>query len=73
MGSLLGQVKDLCGIVNIVETALWAPLKIRTALIAILVGIAYYLGAKIGLTLRSPPDYIATFWPSNAIILATFI
>jgi len=48
-------------------------MKSRTALIAALVGTAYYFGAKLGLVLSTPPDYIATFWPPNTVILAALI
>ena len=58
------------GIVNIMKTAL---MEIRTALIAVLVGVAFYFGAKLGLVLSTPPDHIATFWPPNTIILAALL
>ena len=55
------------------ETTILASSKTRTALNAVLVGVAYYFGAKLGLTLSTPPDYIATFWPPNTVILAALL
>ncbi len=46
---------------------------IRTVLIAILIGIAFYFSAKIGLALSFKPDYVAVFWPPNTIILTALV
>ncbi|MBW1791547.1 MAG: PAS domain S-box protein [Deltaproteobacteria bacterium] len=39
---------------GVMKTIISAPSKIRTALIAILVGVAFYFGAKLGLALSTP-------------------
>lgn len=45
-------------------------MKTRAVMIALIVGIAFYFVAKIWLALANSPDYIATFWQSNTVILA---
>ncbi|MBU1649423.1 MAG: PAS domain S-box protein [Proteobacteria bacterium] len=50
-----------------------ASSKNRTVLSAVLVGISFYLGARLGLTLSMPPDYIATLWPANAVVIAVLL
>jgi integral membrane sensor domain MASE1 len=55
------------------ELALETSSKRRTVLLAVLVGVAFYFGAKVGHALSTPPDDIATFWPPNAIILAALL
>jgi len=47
--------------------------KDRTWFVAILVGTFFFLGAKLGLALSTPPDYIATFWPPNTFVLAALL
>ncbi len=47
--------------------------KDRTWFVAILVGTFFFLGAKLGLALSTPPDYIATFWPPNTVVLAALL
>ena len=42
----------------------------RTAVAAVLVGVAYYVGARIGLALTFEPHPISPLWPPNAILLA---
>lgn len=42
-------------------------------MIAVLVGVTVYFGAKLGRILSTPPDYIATFWLPNAVILAALL
>lgn len=37
------------------------------------VGVAYYLGAILGTSLSFEPDYIAAFWPPNAVVLAALL
>src|SRR5688572_33504917 len=37
---------------------------------AVLVGIAYYIGAIVGFALTLPTYSISTLWPPNAILLA---
>jgi len=40
---------------------------------AVLVGVAYYLGARIGLALTFEPHPISPLWPPNAILLAALL
>lgn len=40
---------------------------------ALLVGIAYYLGTRLGFTLTPSGQPNSTFWPPNAILLAAFL
>lgn len=47
-----------------------ARLRVETLVVAGLVCIAYYLGAKIGLALTFQPNPISTLWPPNSILLA---
>lgn len=47
--------------------------RYRYALSALLVGVCYYLGAKVGLLLTFKPDHIAAFWPPNAILLSALL
>ena len=44
--------------------------SIRTIQVALLVSLAYYVGAKIGVGLTLQPHPISTLWPPNAILLA---
>jgi PAS domain S-box-containing protein len=44
--------------------------RLRTDIrVALLVGIAYYVGARIGFALVMMPTPISTFWPPNAVLL----
>ncbi|MCI0663782.1 MAG: MASE1 domain-containing protein, partial [Acidobacteria bacterium] len=43
---------------------------IRTAGYALIVFLAYYLGAKVGFALTFKPHPVSTLWPPNAILLA---
>jgi integral membrane sensor domain MASE1 len=45
----------------------------RTALLALLVAISYYVGSQIGFLFTPTQTPIATFWPPNAILLAAFL
>lgn len=45
----------------------------RTAVAALLVAIAYYVGAKVGFALTFYPHPISTLWPPNAILLAALL
>ena len=45
----------------------------RVAATAVLVGVAYYVGAKIGLVLRFPPAMSSVVWPPNSILTATLL
>jgi len=40
---------------------------------ALLVGISYYLGTRIGFALTPRDEPIATFWPPNAVLLAALL
>src|SRR5579864_84592 len=40
---------------------------------AVLVGIAYYIGTRIGFALTPTGQPNSTFWPPNAILLAAFL
>lgn len=40
---------------------------------AALVGVAYYLGARLGVTQTVTPEGIAILWPPNAILLAAYL
>ncbi|HKO63343.1 MAG TPA: hypothetical protein VJV03_19420, partial [Pyrinomonadaceae bacterium] len=42
----------------------------RPGLAALLVGISYYVGAKIGFALTFEPHPVSTLWPPNSILLA---
>jgi two-component system, LuxR family, sensor kinase FixL len=46
------------------------PAMLRAVLAAVLVGISYYIGAKIGFALTFKPHPISTLWPPNSILLA---
>ena len=46
---------------------------VRTALTALLVSAAYYLGGVVGIGLMFPDSPIAIIWPSNAILLAALL
>jgi two-component system, LuxR family, sensor kinase FixL len=41
--------------------------------IGLLVGVAYYVGAMIGLALTLPTYSVSTLWPPNAILLASLL
>src|SRR5687767_6685314 len=48
-------------------------LVLRTALIALLVSAAYYLGTAIGLRVRFPAAGPSILWPPNAILLSVLL
>ena len=50
-----------------------APEIVRTAEYALLVGAAYYLGAKLGFALTFQPHPVSALWPPNAILLAALL
>jgi integral membrane sensor domain MASE1 len=58
---------------SITEITIWTSSKFRTVLTALLVGVAFYFGAALGLSLSTPPDYIAAFWPPNTFVLAALL
>jgi PAS domain S-box-containing protein len=39
----------------------------------VLVGILYYVGAKIGFLLTLPPHAVSTLWPTNAILMTVLL
>jgi len=40
---------------------------------ALVLGIAYYVGAKVGFALTFDPHPVSTLWPPNAILLAALL
>ncbi|HEU4765985.1 MAG TPA: MASE1 domain-containing protein [Pyrinomonadaceae bacterium] len=46
---------------------------LRPASTAVLVSIAYYVGAKIGFALTFKPHPVSTLWPPNSILLAALL
>ena len=46
---------------------------LRPVLAALLVGAAYYIGAKIGFALTFQPHPVSTLWPPNSILFAALI
>ncbi|HEX6438676.1 MAG TPA: sigma 54-interacting transcriptional regulator, partial [Candidatus Binatia bacterium] len=47
--------------------------RIQLLLLALLIGIAYYLGALLSFTLRVPSTRSSILWVPNAILLAAFV
>jgi two-component system, LuxR family, sensor kinase FixL len=45
----------------------------HTAAAALLVGVAYYVGANFGFILRFPPSTPSVLWPPNTILTATLL
>ncbi len=46
---------------------------LRPVIAAVLIGIAYYIGAKIGFALTFDPHPVSTLWPPNSILLAALV
>jgi integral membrane sensor domain MASE1 len=46
---------------------------LRAALAAVLVGTAYYVGAKIGFSLTFKTQPVSTLWPPNSILFAALL
>ncbi len=46
---------------------------LRPVFAAVLVGIGYYIGAKIGFALTFAPHPVSTLWPPNSILLAALV
>jgi signal transduction histidine kinase len=46
---------------------------LRYAISGLLVGVAYYLGAKLGFALTFQPHPVSTLWPPNSILLAILL
>src|SRR5262245_24141154 len=49
------------------------PPNVRLAVAALLVGVAYYVGAQVGFVLHFPGSPIAMLWPPNSLMLAAFL
>jgi len=49
------------------------PPPIRVAAYAILLSLAYYIGATLGFALTFHPHPVSTLWPPNAILLAALL
>lgn len=61
-------------ILTIVPSAPEAPLSMRRVMIAALAtGLAYYLGARLGIALKAQPEPVSTLWPPNAILLGSLL
>src|SRR5262245_64846477 len=46
---------------------------LRPAVGVLLVGIGYYVGARIGFALTFQPHPVSTLWPPNSILLAALL
>jgi len=46
---------------------------LRSAAIALLVGLSYYIGAKIGFALTFKSEPVSTLWPPNSILFAALL
>ncbi|HYH41051.1 MAG TPA: MASE1 domain-containing protein [Burkholderiales bacterium] len=58
---------------GLLEMARLRHLDWRPACVALIVGVAYYLGAKVGLALTFQPVPISVLWPPNAVLLAALV
>ncbi len=58
---------------SLIENSSRTPARFKTALIAVFIGAAYYLGAEFGIALSVPPDSIAVFWPPNAVMVSALV
>jgi len=45
----------------------------RVLRVMLIVAVAYYLGARLGLALTMHPQPVSTLWPPNAILLAALL
>ncbi|HXW89437.1 MAG TPA: MASE1 domain-containing protein [Terriglobales bacterium] len=55
------------------DSSVSASRMLRTVSFALLVGISYYVGTRIGFALTPIGQPNSTFWPPNAILLAAFL
>lgn len=55
------------------ETSVPATRALRTVGLALLVGISYYVGTRLGFALTPSGQPNSTFWPPNAILLAALL
>jgi two-component system, LuxR family, sensor kinase FixL len=46
---------------------------LRPAVVALLVSVGYFVGAKVGFALTFQPHPVSTLWPPNAILLAALL
>jgi len=46
---------------------------LRPALAAVVLGLGYYIGAKVGFALTFAPHPVSTLWPPNSILLAALV
>src|SRR5258707_6436291 len=51
----------------------WDEPKVRTALIALLVASAYYVGTVVGLSVKFQSSIISPIWPPNTILLVALL
>ena len=51
----------------------WGPSVQRVLATALLVAVAYYVGANVGFFLRLPPSTLSVLWLPNAILTATLL
>src|SRR5258706_4775080 len=51
----------------------WAEPKVRTALVALLVASAYYLGALVGLPVKFQSSMSSPIWPPNTILVVALL
>ena len=47
--------------------------RMRVLRVVLIVGVAYYIGARIGLALTMKTQPVSTLWPPNAILLAALL
>jgi diguanylate cyclase (GGDEF)-like protein/PAS domain S-box-containing protein len=47
--------------------------RVRITLLAVITSVAYYFLARLGISLSKPPEYIAAFWPPNAVFLVAIL
>jgi PAS domain S-box-containing protein len=55
------------------SNSVWPSSWIRSLGLAIAVGIAYFLAARLGFALLAGPDDMAVFWPASGISVGTLI
>src|SRR4051794_27785328 len=55
------------------RSAVQALREMRPLQTALIVGVAYYLGARMGFALTLKPSTVSTLWPPNSILLAAFL
>jgi two-component system sensor histidine kinase UhpB len=58
---------------SVFEYSVTSKQAMQTAEFALLVGIGYYIGTRIGFALTPSGQPISFFWPPNAILLAAFL